>query len=101
MKTIKEGNYNLINKIFYFSCRNCGWIGLANLQECNVEAHYNDTFYYVYCPYCAKRVNTVSYNSEEYKEIDKMVKENNSILSFDSDPETKWEITFSVDDEEN
>lgn len=70
MKTIIQGNRELMKKTKYFYCNTCGWAGKADKDEYKEEEiPYQDFYYYVTCPCCQGIAKDVKYGSEQYKKI--------------------------------
>ena len=56
MKIIKPGNIDKIKKMKMFNCDFCGCLFEADNTEYITNSQYNETYYYVICPFCGRRV---------------------------------------------
>lgn len=71
MKTIVEGNFELLAAFKYFKCSCCGWIGKADKNEYIHDYDRDEDYYSIKCPYCKKTVYSVE-NNHEIEEIRKI-----------------------------
>ena len=74
MKTLKEGNIEVLKKYKYFKCRQCGWIGKAEKGE---YSYHDDGlpyggYYTCICSCCRSLVYEVKENDKDYKMIIEM-----------------------------
>ena len=75
MKTIVEGNKELLEDYKYFECKRCGWVGKANKYEYTIiPADYYQTYRVVDCPVCNNRCYEIDNvdRLEEIKNIEKL-----------------------------
>lgn len=56
MKIIKVGNLKKVQQIEMFDCDFCGCIFEADNTEYNIGSQYNETYYYIRCPFCGRNV---------------------------------------------
>lgn len=59
MKTIIQGNKDVIKRIKYFQCKTCGWAGSAEEGEYNHGPQWEPGCY-VKCPCCKYTANEVT-----------------------------------------
>ena len=52
MKVIKEGNIRTLKKVKTFYCKICGCIFEADNSEYKIGSQYNESYYYIKCPFC-------------------------------------------------
>lgn len=83
MKTLKEGNKEVLKEYKYFKCRKCGWIGKAEKGEYTyIPGEYIYPGYYICtCVCCNGDANEVKESDENYKiikELDMNEKQGNS-----------------------
>lgn len=70
MRTIVDGSSDILNKVKYFKCNACGWIGAADKDEYTHETWRNEDYYLINCPFC----NGTVYAIESNREIDEIKK---------------------------
>lgn len=56
MKIIKNGKLRKLKKILTFNCDFCGCVFEADNTEYKIGSQYNETYYYIRCPFCGKNV---------------------------------------------
>lgn len=66
MKTLKEGNKEVLKGYKYFKCRKCGWIGKAEKSEYQYQDGEYQTvgYYYCHCPCCSNDAYEVTTNDK-------------------------------------
>ena len=56
MKIIKNGDITRMRKIKTFDCNFCGCLFEADSTEYRIGSQYNQTYYYMKCPFCRRNV---------------------------------------------
>lgn len=61
MKIIKYGDKKKLKQIKMFECTFCGCLCEADNTEYKIGSQYNETYYYITCPFCGRMI----YKGEE------------------------------------
>ena len=79
MKTIIQGDRDILKEYKYFKCNHCGWTGKAEKKEYKSYTQYNVTDYFVNCLCCGR----AAYEIKDRKVLEDVINMENKISSED------------------